>query len=112
MSAEIMLPGREEVTLLSPVSGTKLNILNKDLVDIPGKICVNSSLGFVVNSFYLYFINIGDSVCFLQLADFFVDLGQASCPGGIIPSHHSLLEELDFSLRVSKCQRYAKLFRI
>ena len=40
------------------------------------------------------------------------DRPQPHTPGRIIPSHHSLLEVLDFSLWVSKCQMYAKLFRI
>ena len=38
--------------------------------------------------------------------------GLFTTPVRIIPSHHSLLEVLDFSLGVSKCQMYAKLFRI
>ena len=33
-------------------------------------------------------------------------------PGRKIPSHHSLLDVFDFSLDFSKCQMYAKLFRI
>ena len=39
-------------------------------------------------------------------------LTQYPGPGRIIPSHHSLLEVLDFSLGVSKSQMYAKLSMI
>ena len=82
MSAEIMLPGREEVTLLSPVSRTKLKYFRqrlgghtwKNLCELIPQLCCQQ---------FLYFINIGDSVCFLQLADFFVDLylGPGKLPG-------------------------------